>query len=282
MKISENLRLIVPIYENEIDPAEKEEDQAPPIGYAHSAPVSRAAFEGSCELIMATNASIQSLGQYATKEAALIMRKAAERLRLVKEGEEPALMMEIRRLTNVVLPTASGWEPRTFQEVVDGKLLSEDDIREVMNAITFFTVGWHVMPRRARVVYLTDVMPIWGARLTSSTLMEFAASLPTSIAAGNSGEKSATTSQQPEANIPDRGSRRGISLRAAAPPTASGGVVAATLSWLADEGLGEFFEDIVARYDLDPKDWAFADAADFRNRHMTKLVIAMMKAREGL
>ena len=191
MKIDKNLNMIIPL----------ERDDGSKV-YVHSMPISRDVFDRNYVIIAKTFAAIygEGLGPLSgPRICALMMRDIAQRsagdneeLRaFALRDVEQSLFAEIRRLTNVALPTPNGWEQLPLQHVIDHKLLDEDDIAEVENAICFFTVQWRMQKQRDRVAALEVPMRLWGGQLSASSLTEWIVSLTTSNAIAPSEMKAA-------------------------------------------------------------------------------------------
>ncbi len=110
-----------------------------------------------------------------------------------QEGVEQGLVQEMRRLTNVFTVTARGWEPIPFHEAISTGKISERDASEVENALTFFTVSWHMnrwedrkKATKEKSSMLSNAVEIWGGHLESLSYTEFRASLPTLTGAATS------------------------------------------------------------------------------------------------
>jgi hypothetical protein len=88
-------------------------------------------------------------------------------------------MAEIRRLSNVIMPSEKGWQAVPFQDAIDKELLDDSDIAEVEGLIAFFICA-SAMSRKTEVQSVLQRMALWGASITSSNSTEFAASLPIS------------------------------------------------------------------------------------------------------
>ncbi len=105
------------------------------------------------------------------------------------DGVENGLVVEIRRLANVLLPGPNGWEARPFEGAVGRGDLSAEDAAEVENSLAFFTVA-SSMHRRTEIESIMKVVSgIWGAQTSYSNSTEFAASLPTPTPGANTGAK---------------------------------------------------------------------------------------------
>lgn len=177
MKINRRLNLVVPVH--------REKD----VIYVHAVPISAEVFEANFLTISRTFASIYGLGLGPTagpRVAAMLLKKTGKDMGL--ENETQGLISEMRRLSNVVVPTNAGWETIPLQDALDKNLIEGDDASEVENAITFFTVlSW--MHRRDQLTQMLDeAVKLSGAQLESLNCTEYAASLRTSSADENTGE----------------------------------------------------------------------------------------------
>lgn len=190
MRLNEKLHLVIPLYDDE--------EVSTIQHYAHSAPISREVFEAHFLLLSKTFTAIhaEGLGEIAgPRVAALIMRKVAERMN-DQEGHQ-ALMNEIRRLSNVLTRSGGKWVTMPMQDAIDTKAIGDDDLSEIENAIVFFIVSSVLLPKERKRVMLDGAATLWGAQITSSDCMGFAASLPTSTAIANTG-----VSQRPVSSVP--------------------------------------------------------------------------------
>lgn len=206
MKINEALNLVVPILK----------DDGSVYGYVHSIPISRSAFEANYLLLSATFAAIfnQGLGEMAgPRVAELVLRDAAK----VRGMDPEPLLNEIKRLSCLIQPGAAGWEMVPLHEAGARKLLDDDDLAEVMGAITFFSVAWGTMPRQRARDILPGAAKMWGAELSSLPPTGWIASLQTSTATASSGATEPLTPQVPAAS-PDQPAS-GFSITVSGNPT---------------------------------------------------------------
>lgn len=178
LSISDKLYLTMPIY------ADDEGDTI--VAYIHSTPISREIFEAHFSIIGQAFSRIYAGGygmMSGPRIASLILHDVA------RETGDPhsalALMNEIRRLTNAMIRTEHGWETFAFQDVVDRRLINEDDISEVMNSIVFFTVCSSMHRKRDRKTMLTNALRMWGASISSLDFTAFTASHGTSNNGGH-------------------------------------------------------------------------------------------------
>ena len=169
--------------------------------YVHAEPISSAVFERYYKAIAKTFAAIHGQGLRAVagpKIAGLMLREISEADGSWEDGSvdgvkvvgvKNGLLNEIRRLANVLVLKEAKWQTIPLQEAVDKKLMNPEDLREVENAIVFFTVYSQMVRRPIRRAVMTAAADVFGAQITSSNCTEFAASLPTSTGTGNTGEK---------------------------------------------------------------------------------------------
>jgi hypothetical protein len=184
--INRRLNLVIPIYDDV--------DATRVAAYVHAAPISREVFEANFMLISKTFAMIHGAGLGEVSGpgvAALVMREMAKQL----FGEQDyarhltPLQNEIRRLSNVLLPTDAGWDTLPLEDALRLKKLSDEDAAEVENALAFFTVGSVMYPRPIRATMLDGAAKMWAAQTTSLNSTEFGVSLTTSIGDASSGAR---------------------------------------------------------------------------------------------
>ena len=191
MKIDRRLNLVQPI----------ETDTG--MIYLHSTPLSREVWENYFLVLSKTYAAILSEGLTVIggpPVARMLLKRIAQNSG-IWEGEagvERGLLAEIRRLTNVVMPTASGWQTVPYEQVLGQGSIDEDDLAVAEGAIVFFICVSAVQRGRQNreklMILLNGVRAAWGAQNTSLDATGFAASLPTSTPDENSGAKKPASS----------------------------------------------------------------------------------------
>jgi hypothetical protein len=188
MRLNERLNFVLPLYRGDDDC----------YAWVHAAPISREVFESNYLLLSKTFTAIHSegLGEIAgPKIAKLLLNDVAKSM----DSSNPdivtrPLLNEIRRLSNVMLKTATAWETMPLQDAIQHKQLDEEDIGEVENILTFFTVVLHLYPKNMRQAYLDGATKMWGAQMLSSNSTEFLNSLPTSSEIVSIGAKAIASS----------------------------------------------------------------------------------------
>lgn len=157
--------------------------------YAYHSPISREVFEANYRLLGAAKAALASKGVYFMMDvgpriAALTLkdegRKEAEEQGENGDGGASALLEEIKRLTMILVPGASGWELMPVDSALSQGAIDREEWSEAEAAIVFFTFHCALSRKaeRGKVAKATaSVLKGWN---TSSTATAYAASLPTS------------------------------------------------------------------------------------------------------
>lgn len=188
VRIDRNLFMVVPI-----------ERDGSIWGYIHSKPIMRAAFESNFDSIAKAFTLLYTGGYGWTsgpRIAAFLLQQAAEglgkwdRTDLGLPDVKNGLFAEIRRRSDLVFQGEGGWQQIAYQTAIDGKKLDEDEISEVENAIVFFTLVSSMHKKVERATILNGALPLWNARVESSSCSEFVNSLKTSTEVASSGETS--------------------------------------------------------------------------------------------
>ena len=178
MKIDRKLNLVVPVYDDEGDKTY----------YVHAMPLSREVFEQHFKLLAKTFNALyaQGLGIAGPRVAALTLKSVAKE---DGDGTGAALLAEMHRLANVLVPKGSGgYEMVPWEEALAKNFFSEDDAAEVENALTFFIVA-SCMHKKREMPGVMDVLNgNWGADTSPLPPMEYASSLRTSTATATTGE----------------------------------------------------------------------------------------------
>lgn len=184
MRIDRNLNLVLPI------------DTDTGTIYVHSMPISREVFEKYYRVISKVFAQIIAEGfayslAAGPRVASVMLRETAKELGQWDgpDGVENGLMAEIRRLSNVVMPTTEGgWSTIPFQEAITRKLLDPEDIMEAEGAIVFFTCNSSMHRRDQLKDILDGMVRLWDAQIISLNSSAFCNSLPISTVTDSSGE----------------------------------------------------------------------------------------------
>jgi hypothetical protein len=174
LEINKKLNLVIPIERGDGTTV-----------YAYSIPISKGVFERYYMVFAKAFSVIYGGGlgiMTGPRVAAMILKDAAKDLGVWDgpEGAEHGLMSEIHRLTYVVALTERGWETIPFQEAVAKKLIDDEDVGEVDNAVSFFTLASHMHRKKDKIGIMEGASKLWGGHLESLGYTEFCASLPTS------------------------------------------------------------------------------------------------------
>lgn len=197
MKINESLNLVVPLVSERVtrivDGKEVAEDVVRVHGY--HIPISREVFEANYRILAATKAYLYSNGAQflmvsGPRIASLTLRDearkdAVQRGDVDKDGKPSeaaadALLQEIKRLTTILAPGAQGWEPIPVDSAIQRGIIDAEDWREAESSLVFFTFQSALATKAERTGTTKATASLLKAVSTSSSLMEFAASLPTS------------------------------------------------------------------------------------------------------
>lgn len=183
MKITADLKLVVPIYIDE---------SGAPILQAYHVPISREVFEANYRIISATHAAIFDRGAH----HAAITGPVIARLRMKDEGMADArmnnmtgdggvdaLFAEIKRLTTILAPCSTGWDMLPVDTAIMRKDLEPEDWDEVLSKIVFFTCAYAMVTRQRRNEMAGAIAGMLAGSITSSSLTEFVAGLPRSTVA---------------------------------------------------------------------------------------------------
>lgn len=185
MKMDKTLNLVVPV-----------ERADGILIYVHSAPISRQAFDQNFLIVAKAFTAIYAEGLNSIagpRVAAKLIKKIAEDMGQVAEVES-GLFAEMRRLMNVVAPTATGWQTLPLTVALDQKLIDSTDIEEVENAVAFFMLVSAMHNKNNASQINRGATKLWDAQLTSLNSTEFSSSLSTSTKAAVTGPKAPLSS----------------------------------------------------------------------------------------
>ena len=201
MQINEKLHLVIPV---EIEPGAVVKDAAGKetyvpgkTVYVHSAPISHDLYKRYFIAISKAFAEVMAQGApaLALRNASLWLEKVAADMGQwdTDGGVRDGLLAEVKRLTNVLVPSPQGWTTIPFQQATE--ILGEEDTAEVENAVIFFTLALWSLRKRERREMLETAATLLGGLITSSGFTAYRDSLPTSNVTVSSGEP--TTGSSP-------------------------------------------------------------------------------------
>jgi len=191
MNIDSDLNLVFPITWNGSEPVIR----------AYHSPLGRAAFEASYRLLAVVKDVLCPKGEWSQSSpmiATLALRDAgrdeaiqrglpdglneAELEQRMKDGGTAApLLAEIKRLTTVLVPSATGYEVLPIDVALARKLLTDDDWTDAEAALVFFTCALLMTQRARRAIVAPFFASVLRGSITSSSPTAFAGSLATSI-----------------------------------------------------------------------------------------------------
>lgn len=186
MRINRQLNLVLKI---------EREDKS--VLYVHSSPVGQEVFDTYFLPVTKTFGQIYANGlgfAGGPPAAARLLRQVSQELGVWGDtdgaiGVEHGFIGEIRRLTNVILPTEKGWRTMPFDDAVKAGEIDRDDEQEVLSGLVFFTVVSLGHLRAQRKTFLEVGFHQWDAQITSSDATAFRNSLPTLTPPASSGVK---------------------------------------------------------------------------------------------
>ena len=164
MKIDENLNLVLPLGDLKI----------------YHSPISRAVFEANYKAIGATKAELASKGIYyemgsGPRIATLTFMDAIRADS--DESKGVAFLAELKRLSMVLAPSASGWDMIPVDTAIARGLFDSEDWQEVESALVFFTVHQSLAKKSDRQSVMIALSSLLLGSSTSCSCLEFAATL---------------------------------------------------------------------------------------------------------
>ncbi|AYL42244.1 hypothetical protein [Citrobacter freundii] len=201
MKIARNMNFVLPV------------DTDMGSGYVHATPISKEVYRQHFYILSKTFSAIfsEGLGVVAGPRVAYLMLEKICQDQGIWDGAsgvKNTLVNEIIRLSNLVYPVeGKGWDTVPLEVAIEREVIDPD---EALGELVFFTCVSSInKPHQAKEV-MEQVAGMWGSAISSLTLTEWIASLPTSKQPENTGEteskssvKSSTTA--PESDSPNSG-----------------------------------------------------------------------------
>lgn len=208
MRIDEKRSLVLPVVSEKVarkvakkvDGKDVTEEVTEDVVRVHAfhTPISREVFEINYRILAATKASLGSKGAHywrtaAPRIAAMALKDEGRKDALsrgsfdehgnVVDEETKALLIEIKRLTVLLCSGQNGWEMLPVDAAIAAGKIDQEDWEEVASSITFFTCHYAMALKADREAMAKVMASLLDASLTSSSPMEFAASLPNSTPA---------------------------------------------------------------------------------------------------
>jgi hypothetical protein len=160
-----------------------------PLVWAYHTPIGREVFEVNWRIIGSAYATLfddpRYSGSAGVRIATLALKDAAK---IDDSGLDlsGALLSEIKRLTMIIAPNATGFGPVPVDMAIENKIIDSDDWAEVESALVFFTCAYSMAPRSRQERVATALAPALRGSISPLQAMDFAASLPTSTPAETS------------------------------------------------------------------------------------------------
>ena len=198
MHITSALNLALPIRTHDVEHPDPEDPKktiviSEPLLWAYHTPIDSKTFVANYRIIAAANAAIWGKGlKYAATAGArvanltLLDMAKADADEYETDTTGPAFLAELRRLTAIVHPAATGFESTPVEIALSQKIIDEDDWSEAEASIVFFTLGYAMSKRGVRANFCSFLASVIRGSITSLPLTEFAASLTTSTKAATS------------------------------------------------------------------------------------------------
>ncbi|EPC3488015.1 hypothetical protein ACRZCU_000105 [Citrobacter freundii] len=193
MKIARNMNFVLPV----------ETDMGK--GYVHATPISKEVYREHFYILSKTFSAIfsEGLGVVAGPRVAYLMLEKISKNEKVWDGDtgvKNTLLNEIIRLSNLVYPVdGNGWDTVPLDVAIKREVVDPD---EALGELVFFTCVSSInKPHQAKEV-MDQVAGLWGSAISSSTLTEWIASLPTSTPPANSGETEKMSSAKSSTTAP--------------------------------------------------------------------------------
>jgi hypothetical protein len=164
--------------------------------HVYSSPISLASFRDHYRILGRTFTEIQRLGYGPITGPSLASYVFRDEAKVYgDEAHSEMLLNEVKRLSYVIYSGEKGWANMPFVEAVKRGILTEEQGDEAENFLVYFTcASWIKLPSEA--IAMDSLRTLWQAQITSSTVMEFMNSLPTSTPEDSTGETPPTPLQE--------------------------------------------------------------------------------------
>lgn len=193
MKIARNMNFVLPV------------DTDMGSGYVHATPISKEVYRQHFYILSKTFSAIfsEGLGVVAGPRVAYLMLEKICQDQGIWDGAsgvKNTLVNEIIRLSNLVYPVeGKGWDTVPLEVAIEREVIDPD---EALGELVFFTCVSSInKPHQAKEV-MEQVAGMWGSAISSLTLTEWIASLPTSKQPENTGETEKMSSAKSSTTAP--------------------------------------------------------------------------------
>ncbi len=183
MKITDDLKLAIPL-RSIADGVEI---------YAYHVPISREVFESNYRLLAGVKSELAGKGAHYLMSAGPRIASLALMDEAKKESSSngnfdeagnpdcssaKAFLMEIKRLTTVLIPGPSGWDMLPIDAAISSGKIDAEEWQEVESNIVFFTCHYSLARRSEREITANATASLLMGACTSLPPSEFVASLP--------------------------------------------------------------------------------------------------------
>jgi hypothetical protein len=188
MRLNRRLNLVIPLHAD---------DGKTVLAYVHAVPLGEEIVEKYYQVLGQTFTAIYTQGFGVAAGPGVgyrLLRQLSEAQKIWDDlGDEPGvkngLVEEMLRLSSVVSPVKGRWQALPVRLAADQGFIDPEDLREIENALVFFTAVSATLPRTQRREHLDSACNLWGWQITSSDCSGFVSGLKTSTETGNSGKK---------------------------------------------------------------------------------------------
>ncbi|EFE63991.1 predicted protein [Escherichia coli B088] len=194
MKISRNLNLIIPVRTEKGN------------GWIHATPISKEVFKEHFFILSKTFSAIfsEGLGVVAGPRIACLMLERISSDMNIWDGEKGVrntLVNEIIRLANLVYPAeGKGYDTIPLDMALERGIVEFDD---VAGELVFFTCVSSINTPEQTEQMMLAVSGMWNSRISSLSLTEWIASLPTLKPVASSGATASTLSATSSTTQPE-------------------------------------------------------------------------------
>jgi hypothetical protein len=100
-----------------------------------------------------------------------------------------AFICEVKRLTNVIVPSNGTYEPLPLIQALNAKIIDDEQFDSIMSAVIFFIVNQYVVVSTLETI--KKILASYSSQTTSLNCMDWINSLPKLIAAEPTAKKKA-------------------------------------------------------------------------------------------
>jgi len=185
MKINSDLNIVLPV---------RTDEKGNVLVHGYHTPISRAVFEANYRVLAATKSALAGKGIHYQMDAGPRIAGLVLRDESAKESREVgnydadgkpnmdgalALLADIKRLTMILVPTPEGWAYKPVDVAIANGFIDDEEWGELSSQIVFFTAHYSMAKRADREKMGRATASVLNALSTSSSVTDYAFSLPT-------------------------------------------------------------------------------------------------------